>query len=217
MLDPERHVGDLAELYALGELGDLDRARVERHAAGCDDCVRRLGEAEATVLRLIESEAMPVRRPANLDRRIRFAARPLRLAPWIAAVAAAFVIGLLPWGLSSLRDRGAPPPGEQQVAMNAMLHGHFLHTQFVASAPGAPAAKAIYARDGSWLYVLVAPGPDPLQIAVGTGAVQTIAATLPASSQVRSAYLERPGPAKVVRLLDRGNVVASATIVYVAK
>ena len=40
------HVGELAELCALGALEPRQRADVDAHAAGCERCTRALGEAE---------------------------------------------------------------------------------------------------------------------------------------------------------------------------
>lgn len=212
----DAHVEENAELYALGALGELEQARVERHARGCDVCAKRLGEAEATVLRLIEGEESRGE-SAELDRRIRFT-RPQNQAPaWIAALAAAFVIGLLPWVVTSLRERDAIDSAhQQQLAMRAMLAGHFVHAPFVARVPGAPAAKVVYAREGGWLYVIVAPGSDPLDVVVVSGATLTKVASLPAARAVRSAFINQPARVEQIELRDKGVPVAAAHIVYVA-
>src|SRR5579862_5586237 len=133
MLD--EHIGENAELYALGHLGELESSRVDRHVRTCDSCAKRLGEAEVTVLRLIESGDVS-EPPAELGRRIRFSAQTQ--PRWIAAVAAAFLIGLLPWGVATLRHSDVEVSSNQQLAMNAMLAGHFLHAPAVALVPGAP-------------------------------------------------------------------------------
>jgi anti-sigma-K factor RskA len=44
-----RHVGELAELYALSSLDDRERASVERHVQSCSECAERIREAEETV------------------------------------------------------------------------------------------------------------------------------------------------------------------------
>jgi hypothetical protein len=63
---------------------------------------------------------------------------------WIpAAAAAALILGLL-FG----RGQGPAP----NPATLAMIHSHFAHAQFAGTGP---AAKAIYARDRSWYYVIV--------------------------------------------------------------
>lgn len=214
MHDPELHVGEDAELYALGELDELSRVRIERHAATCASCLRALGDAEATVLRLIENDAMPGERPARLDRRIAFPPRGAWRAPWIAAVAAAFVVGLLPWGATFfVHGTGDQAAQTQLAATDAMLHGHFLHAQFAARTAGAPAAKAIYARDGSWIYVIVDAGQDSLKVALVTNGAATVEAAIPASQSARTAFLRPAGKVEKVELLDRsGATVAEANL-----
>jgi Putative zinc-finger len=139
----DTHIGDNAELYALGSLDDLERQRVETHVANCADCLRRLGQAEETVLGL-ERETPEVPLPRNTRAP---AFRSTRMAGWwmgVVAAAAALIIGyLLP--------HPAAQPGSDAVQV-AMLHSHFNHSQFVGS--GA-LAKVLYARDRSWYYVVV--------------------------------------------------------------
>jgi hypothetical protein len=207
MFDSSAHAGDDAELYALGQLGEADCLRIEGHLQHCTECARRVGDAEATVLRLIEADANEV--PASsLPARLRSGAFAWR---WIAAVAAAFVVGLLPWIGNEVR-RAPVAPADQQVVMTALLHSHFLHAPFVASVAGVPAAKVIYGRGGGWLYVLAAAGQKPLQIAVEQGAKQTVVATLPAGESTRAAYVALATRADAVLLLEDGRAVARANV-----
>lgn len=139
----DAHIGENAELYALGSLDELERRRIESHVANCAECLRRLGEAEETVLGL-ERETAEVPLPAG-SRAPQFVSRR-SAASWIGivAAAAALVIGYL-----------LPHPTTQpahDVAQVAMLHSHFNHSQFVGHGP---LAKVIYARDWSWYYVVV--------------------------------------------------------------
>ncbi|MGP6156015.1 MAG: RskA family anti-sigma factor [Vulcanimicrobiaceae bacterium] len=48
------HIGELAELYALGALEPQERADIDAHAASCPRCARALGEAETAVAALDE-------------------------------------------------------------------------------------------------------------------------------------------------------------------
>jgi hypothetical protein len=203
------HVGESAELYALGELGELESARVERHARTCEPCTRRLGEAEATVLRLIESGGVPEELPAQPGRvrLVRYAAP----APWIAAVAAAFVLGLLPWGLTLVHP--PVPDADSQAPVAAMLAGHFVHAPFVGLRPDAPAAKVIYAREGGWLYVLVGAGQEPLEVGTVLEGRTAVAASLAPSNAARAVFV-RAAHVDAVVLLERGAPIASAKIVY---
>ncbi len=211
MLDD--HIGENAEIYALGDLGELESTRVEHHVRTCDACAKRLGEAEATVLRLIESGDVS-EPPATLTGRIRFSGQ--RQRTWIAAVAAAFVLGLLPWGITTLRHSDVEQGANQQLAMNAMLAGHFLHTPAVALFPGVPKAKVIYPREGGWLYVLVGASSQPIDVVAIAGNKRTTIASIPPGPATRSAFVQIAQRVSSVQLLEGGTLVASARIVYAA-
>jgi hypothetical protein len=137
MRDP--HIGEDAELYALGSLDEVARARIDRHVAECDDCLRLLGEAEETVLALERQTAL---------QQIPSGAKPAFLrrttSPWwiALAVAAAFVLGFI-----------IPHPQRPaQTPQLAMINSHFNHAQFAGAGPK---AKVLYARDRTWYYVIV--------------------------------------------------------------
>ncbi len=216
MFDQADHVGELAELYALGDLSVAERERVDRHARECPQCAQRLGEAEATVLRLIEADA--VQASVTPLRRIRS-----RSTNWatLAAIAAAFLIGLLPWGVQTLRQRASTPLSTtrdaNQLAMNAMLAGHFLHAPLVPLAANAPAGKVIYAREGGWIYVIVAAGAAPLDVDVVSGSTRARVATLDASAQTRAAFVPTSEAIQSVELLEGSTPIAQAKIVSPAK
>jgi hypothetical protein len=206
------HVNEDAELYALGALGDLERARVERHVRTCDECAARVGEASSAILQLIESDASD-RFPAT-TRVPHFSNAP---RAWIAAlVAAAMIVAFLPFGLMTMRSSMESHRAQdgQQVALSAMLAGHFSHAPFVANAPGAPDAKVVYAREGGWIYVIAAPGKNRLDIAIAHDGRRTIVASMPPNDAVRSSFVAVPGRPDAVELLDRGAVLASARLVY---
>jgi len=135
------HIGEAAELYAAGQLDPAEIAAIEAHAAGCEACLRRLGEAEETVLAL-ERVSAPVAIPVASNV-LQFPRRGL--SPWwfVPAMAAALLVGIL-W------PRAQP---QYNVATLAMVNGHFSHAQFAGTGPR---AKVLYARDRSWYYVIVA-------------------------------------------------------------
>jgi hypothetical protein len=205
------HVGENAELYALGELDELETARIEHHARTCDECARRLGEAEAVVLQMIESGGVAETRPATLDRRVRFAAPASRTPAWMAAVAAAFVIGLLPWGVTMTQR---PIADTSQPAIDAMLAGHFAHAPLVALRPGVPAAKVIYPRESGWIYVLVGAGQESFDVATIVKGRTTVVASMAPSGVTRAVFVRVPGRVDSVELLQSGTPVAGARIAY---
>ncbi|HEX3457596.1 MAG TPA: hypothetical protein VHR97_06525 [Candidatus Baltobacteraceae bacterium] len=52
-----RHIGELAELYALGSLEAGERASVERHIIGCIECADRVRDAEETIAFMVDLES----------------------------------------------------------------------------------------------------------------------------------------------------------------
>src|SRR5690242_15465164 len=87
------HIGEAAELYAAGQLDAAEVVVVDAHVAECEACLRRLGEAEETVLaleRALKPVALPVAgKVLPLARR--------GISPWwlVPAIAAALIVGML--------------------------------------------------------------------------------------------------------------------------
>jgi anti-sigma factor RsiW len=208
MFDPGEHVEEAAELYALGDCSATERGRIERHLQRCAQCARRVGDAEAAVLHLIEAQAAHFPSASLAPVKL---GRARQGWAWFAAVAAAFVLGLfLPAGFRT----PVVPPSQESLATTAMLGGHFLHAQFVPRSAGAPKAKVIYARSGGWLYVIAAAG-SALDVAVVERGMRRIVARLPAGRQTRSVFIARSARADAVVLLDRGREIARANVGYV--
>jgi hypothetical protein len=205
------HIGESAELYALGELDELEAARVERHARACTVCATRLGEAEATVLQLVEAGGVAATVPEALDRRVRFGTPASSTRAWLAAVAAAFVLGLLPWGWTMTQPRSNDAA---QPAIDAMLAGHFVHAPLLPLQAGAPPAKVIYAREGGWIYVLVGAGSSSLDIATVSGGRIAVVAALAPSKATRASFVKIAERVDAVELLQNGKPISAAQIVY---
>lgn len=195
-MDPEFHIGDSAELYAAGALDERERAEIDAHVAECRDCLRRLGEAEETILTLERvSVAEPPHRTASvvpLQRR--------SVASWWLAVAtaAAFIVGFV-------IPHGAP---RSNVATLAMIGSHFSHAQFAGTGP---AAKVIYARDRSWYYVIVAGSGRYDVYGIRNGRALDLGATQPQGAT--SELFKRIGkPFDRLELRNRGAALETAAI-----
>ncbi len=205
-MNVNEHIGELAELYALGTLDETERAGVDAHAAACDACARRLGEAESVV-----AQTMPEVEPAaTLDRRMRAAFKPRGpvLAHWSAIAAAAFVVGLLPGLLFAALHRPASVyDGDRSGAISAMVGSHFLHAQFTPVAAGAPKAKVLYGRAGrSWRFFVAQTGRS-YTVAAETPAGQSALGALRTNGD--SAELFVPvSTARTFVLLDGSRVLA---------
>lgn len=200
------HVGEAAELYALGALDDRERAQVEAHAAQCDACATALGSAESTVAALITERAPS----APLDRRMRSAFMPRPAwQTWSPLAAAAIVLAIV---LPLWFTRPASPPSNAD-AIVAMTNSHFTHSQFGALAASAPKAKVIYARTGAWWYVIAQTNRAYTVAVVENGKLRRIG-TLHANGNAAQLYVAHPPPARMVLLLDGGTPVARATLQY---
>lgn len=204
-----KHIDELAELYALGTLDEAERASVDAHAIECEACAQRLGEAESTIAFLEQSVAVP----PSLDRRMSavFARTPRFRVP-ASLVAAAFVIGLLPslffWNANrSTRAFDA----DRQQAVQAMVSSHFAHAQFTALAPDAPKAKLIYARNGNWIYVVAETG-RPLSLHAQGAQGEVALGTLHVSGQAAELYVPQAPATRTFTLYDGTNQIERVTL-----
>jgi anti-sigma factor RsiW len=196
------HVGESAELYALGLLDAAEIRAVDEHTRECEACAKRVGEAEETVLDL-ERTARPVPAPASLDRRMHFTRRGLDVRVWLA-VAAALALGFS-IGVAGL-FRPAPPARE--AATVAMVESHFNHAQFAGTGPP---AKVIYARDRSWIYVIVAAGERYDVYAVRGGQARLVGSTQ-SNGATSEAFIAQPGALDAVELRSGSTVVETARV-----
>lgn len=196
------HNEELIELYALGTLEPEERVTVEEHIAQCEPCRARFIEAVSVVAAMTGTQSEDsVESGRAADPRVaRFAA--------LAAVFALLFAGALAYAVFE-RSRS----NEQAVPLAAIVGSHFLHAQFQSVMPQAPAAKVLYARDGSWIYVIVnAPASYALtgiRDGRATGLASTSAAGMESTAFVRTAQRY-----SAVELRINGTVVARAPLVY---
>jgi hypothetical protein len=202
----ELHIGELAELYVLGELDPSERDAVEAHIASCMQCLRRVGEAEETLLAL-ERGALVEPTPELLDRRMRFAAKPVRrYATFALAAAAGLVLGILTMLPGYFR------PQAPQAALVAMIHSHFNHAQFAAvGSANAPPAKVIYARDRSWLFI-VADGSQRYAVYAINGSASTRLGDLQPQGATSTLYVVHAPAANAVELREGSTIVERAAL-----
>ncbi|HEV2261536.1 MAG TPA: zf-HC2 domain-containing protein [Candidatus Rubrimentiphilum sp.] len=204
-----RHIDELAELYALGSLDDLERRQVDAHVRSCDECAARLGAAEKIVSELILVRDAP---SAQLDRRVAASLqKPALNAPryFYPLAAAMLVIAILPSTILGLKYRDAVAfQAQQAAAQHAMVNSHFVHAPFTPVTPDGPHAKVISARDGSWFYV-VADTDKPLNVAVQTPGSLKMLGTLAVNGGEGSLFVTKP-PGGPVVLLDGSLIIDRA-------
>jgi hypothetical protein len=211
------HLGENAELYPLGLLDDDAARDVEHHIALCSACADRVAQAESVAAAL--AAALPATSPSPaLERRLCESARPrlgtTKVSPSIFRFALAAAIALiflgLGWQAVVLHQRLKA----QDVALVTMVHSHFNHVSMAPESANPVAAKILYARDGSWIYI-IADKPGGSLHAIAETATGTIDLGLLASTGETASLLVHPR--EIIRsvVLQRAATnVASARLTY---
>jgi anti-sigma-K factor RskA len=211
------HLDENAELYPLGLLDDDAVRDVERHIALCSACAERVAQAQSAAAAL--AAALPVAPPSPaLERRLRGSARPqlaaasartsiLRFA--LAAAIALIVLGL-GWQTLVLHQRLKA----EDVALATMVHSHFNHVFMTPESANSVAAKILYARDGSWVYI-IADRPGGSLHAIAETATGTVDLGVLTSTGETASLLVRPrGRIESITLQRAGTNVAAARLTY---
>jgi hypothetical protein len=208
------HIGDFAELYALGALEPLERRRVDEHVRECRVCAGLLAIAESTVA--LAAAAEPQHQPPErLRRRLQASvrARP-RVLPAFAAIAAALIVGLLPsaylW--------------QENHAMHAAMLADAAAIDRLASEPhrsaaftqmgNGSAASVMYAPNGSWYVVLVRGASHAVSVAWMHDGQKIMLGTAVPHGDVAMLYLPKSHRMDQLALMDGDTVVAEAQLAY---
>jgi anti-sigma-K factor RskA len=225
MLDRGAHIEDIAGAYALGALDAPQRARVEEHAAACGACSRALGAAESAVASLVDASVTPYEPPERLGERIAASARatpPVRavrrfgVSRRVLALAAALVLAAgIGGGVALERASGLARDARDGAVLATLANAHFEHVAFNPRSPRAPVAKAIYARDGTWLYVIVDSGTCDCRVVARSAAGERDLGAPEPRGEVATLFVR--GAARPTGLLVEdasGDVLAAATLAY---
>jgi hypothetical protein len=220
-----QHLGEDAELYALGALERDERERIDAHAATCAACARALAAAMATVAALDDAAIEPVAPPAALGRRIAASARAAnpsltRRAAWplpsvlTTAASVALAIGI---GAGALVEHGRDTreAARQSAIVATLADAHFLHVSLTPRAAGVPASKAIYGRDGAWLYVVIDAATCACRVVVRTATGERDLG--PPDTRGTTATLftrDAVHPTSVALVDDAGRIRADAQLAY---
>lgn len=212
-----QHVDELAELYALGALDELERARVERHARGCAECARRLQQAEETVTVLSQaqpSHAPPAHLAARLSHSVAAPLQPRMHWPALTAIAAAFAIALIPTWIAVDRQTSLQAMRQDERALARLASARFRDAAFVATDRKPMDAKVLYGGDGSWYYIVVMhPKPD-MRVAYVHGGHMEMLGTVAMHGESGTLYLPVNHKMEELALLQGATVVAHARLVY---
>jgi hypothetical protein len=209
------HLGEAAELYAIGALDAAERKAIDRHVGQCADCTSLLREAEERVATLAQADVqhMP---PAQLERRITAITRggAARLRVSVAAIAAALAIGLLPsayfWQQSQAMHAAMIADADAMNRLASMPHRSVAFSDM----SGGSAARVTYAPDGSWYVVLVRGASRALSVAWMHDGKRTMLGTATPHGEVAMLYLPKSHRMDQLALMDGDRVVAEAQLAY---
>lgn len=216
------HIDESAELYAVGSLDDLERARIERHISQCSACAARLAEAEQTVAALAQAQAVPVHEaPPSLRSRLDTSLRPAHRAvltwhPFAAAIAAAIVLAFIPTWVAFDRNSAllAMQQDERALAKLASAGTQIDHAQFMAPNNQPMNAKVLYGPRGDWYYVVVMhPRPGMHVAYVRSGRMQMLG-SVATHGESGTLYLPVNHKMEELALLEGSTVVADAHLAY---
>jgi anti-sigma factor RsiW len=213
----DAHFGERAALYALGALDDAESAALEAHLRVCAACAKLVGDAERDV-DTIASLQTRRRAPQELTKRIErlLAPAPPQRMPWphFAAIAAAFLIGVLPSTYLWERNRAMQDAMLSQSAAMDRLFANAHRTASFRPSSGALAANVMYPPDGSWYVIVVRGASHALQVAWMHDGQQTMLGSAMPHGRVAMLYLPKSHRMEQLALMDGPRIVALAQLPY---
>jgi hypothetical protein len=195
------HLDDDAELYALGLTAPERGAEIEAHLAQCAECCARVAAAEEAAAAL--SAALPPVPAAPARVRRGWTGALAIAAAVVFAVAAAFE-GFTAHNVSTQL-------AATDTALVALAGSHFNHVSLASTA--GVTAKAIYARDGAWYYVVAENAGPGARVVVRKGNTLQDAGRLSAATP-GTLFVRNPGRVQEFRIVSGDRVVASAVPAY---
>jgi hypothetical protein len=128
------------------------------------------------------------------------------------ALAAAFALAFLGlgWQALVLRERLQ----SDDVALVTMVHSHFNHVSMAPESANPVAAKILYARDGSWIYIIADKPGGALHAIARTAAATTDLGALTSSGETATLLVHPRERIRSIVLQRAGTNVASAKLTY---
>ncbi len=209
-----QHLGDFAELYALGSLESAERTGVERHVSSCAACAQHLVQAERSVA-LMASLEPQYDAPAQLQTRVMRTLRPR--TPWptsALAIAAAIAVAVLPgayfWQENQAMHVALSTDGQ---ALSQIANAPHRLANFSPMTNGSMAC-VMYGHDGSWYVILVEHATKAVEVAWMHDGRRTMLGTAVPHGDVALLYLPRSHRMDRLALMDGHAVVAEAQLAY---
>jgi Putative zinc-finger len=199
------HIGEDAALYALGLLDAREQQIVDAHVATCKACGQLLAQAYDDVAAMAAAQTqlvMPQRRQI---------ARPFRRwQPAFAALAAAFVLTLLPSAYLYEQNQSM----HHAMVANADALARIASTPHRMARFSGTSANVMYAKDGSWYCVVVRGAKKPMDVAWMHDGQQTMLGTAVPHGDVAILYLPRSHRMDQLALLADDQMVGQARLVF---
>jgi anti-sigma factor RsiW len=220
----DMHLGERSALYALGALDDAEFSALEAHLRVCAECANLVGQAERDVATIASLEARrdaPLELTERIERLLAPAAshrmpqRAMRVSwPRIAAIAAAFLIGVLPSAYLWERNRTMQDAMLDESAAMDRIAASTHRTAAFRGSGGVLAGNVMYARDGSWYVILVQGAPRALQVAWMHDGRRTMLGSATPHGATAMLYLPRSHRMGQLALMDGQRILAQATLRY---
>lgn len=210
------HIGELAELYAMGSLDEPAARSVEQHVRTCDPCSQQLAAAAEAVAQ-IETARPQVTPPGSLRRRLSASAHaPRRAHLWTGALAAAaaFAIALIPTWVAVDRGRHMASlfTADEQALERIARAPSVERAAFMAG--GRPVGNVLYGKRGDWYYVVVMHPKAGMQVAYVHGARHEMLGPVVMHGRSGTLYLPVNHRMEELALVENGTIVADAHLVY---
>lgn len=204
------HLGDDAELYAIGALDDAERARVDEHVAQCEACARRVGDAEAATAAMISADLLEdvFAVPAGV--------RASRMLPWLAVAAAVCIFALPTAYFARDNARMSAAMHANETLASRIASGDLQSAGFTPMKGGPMRARVLYDRAGDWYCVIVDRSRAPMQVAYvrDDGSMETIGSVAMHPGAPSMAIMPIPHKMQRLALLDGNVVVAEANLAF---
>ncbi|MHB8462818.1 MAG: hypothetical protein ACYDA1_09235, partial [Vulcanimicrobiaceae bacterium] len=182
----------------------------------CDACAKRIGEAEALALLMIEADqqiSVQLPRPKSATI-IPLRARRFSLREFSLATAAALIIGILPTSYFGMKMTHMSAAMQAQNQLVARLASNQYRRVAFAGDANSPAGHVMYANDGSWYYVVVDEASRPLRVAWQHNGVDHILGNVAPSGNRAVLYLAQSTKMDSLALMDGNTIVASAKLAF---
>lgn len=211
----DAHIGERAALYALGALDEAESAAAAAHLRVCAACAKLAGEAERD-LETIASLETRRQAPPELHERIERVLTPATAHRrfHLAAIAAAFLIGVLPSAYLLEQNRAMHDAMLSERAAMDRLAAAPHRTATFRTRSVALAANVMYAPDGSWYVILVQGAPQTLQVAWMHDGQRTMLGSATTHGDVAMLYLPKSHRMDRLALMDGPEIVAEASLRY---